>query len=61
MLIVVAKLVTNHVDHGLHLFVVPLRDTKGTITPGITVVDCGQKMGTISSSLLPLPSTNRLC
>lgn len=44
-LIVVANLVVANEKHGLHLFVLQLRDEQGKLTPGITVVDCGQKMG----------------
>jgi len=32
-------------DYGVSAFVVPLRDKKGKTLPGITIEDCGRKMG----------------
>lgn len=45
--IVFAKLITpGGVDHGLHAFIVPLRDPKTlNIYPGIIVGDLGAKVG----------------
>lgn len=33
------------VDHGVHAFVVPLRDDAGRCLPGIEIKDCGYKVG----------------
>lgn len=30
---------------GIHVFVVPLRDQKGNLYPGLEVGDCGPKIG----------------
>lgn len=43
---VVANLVVAGLSHGLHLFILQLRNKNGTLMPGITVADCGEKMGT---------------
>src|SRR5690606_13475277 len=32
-------------DHGVHCFVVPLRDEHGEDLPGVTTSDCGHKGG----------------
>lgn len=42
---VFAKLITDGVDYGVSAFVVPLRDPEGRTLPGITIKDCGRKMG----------------
>ncbi|MBL7950121.1 MAG: acyl-CoA dehydrogenase family protein [Flavobacteriales bacterium] len=42
---VFAKLIVNDVDHGINAFIVPLRDAKGDVLPGITIGDCGPKHG----------------
>ena len=31
--------------HGVHVFVVPIRDGDGHVCPGVRVEDCGEKMG----------------
>ncbi|MEQ8878146.1 MAG: acyl-CoA dehydrogenase family protein, partial [Cyclobacteriaceae bacterium] len=45
MATVFAKLIINDTDYGVNAFVVPLRDTKGKTLKGITIEDCGRKMG----------------
>jgi hypothetical protein len=32
------------VDHGVHAFVVPLRDDAGRCLPGVEIHDCGYKV-----------------
>lgn len=32
-------------DHGVHAFVVPLRDENGNTLPGVEIHDCGYKVG----------------
>jgi acyl-CoA oxidase len=45
MATVFAKLIIDGKDYGVSAFVVPLRDTTGKVLPGITIEDCGHKMG----------------
>ena len=45
MATVFAKLVLDDKDYGVGAFLVPLRDKKGNIHPGVTIEDCGRKMG----------------
>jgi acyl-CoA oxidase len=45
MATVFAKLILDDKDYGVGAFLVPLRDDKGKILPGITIEDCGRKMG----------------
>jgi len=40
-----ARLIINGTDYGVHSFVVPLRNREGETLPGITIGDCGKKMG----------------
>ncbi|MFN8842797.1 MAG: acyl-CoA dehydrogenase [Chryseotalea sp.] len=42
---VFAKMIIDGKDYGVAAFVVPLRDEKGNTLPGITITDCGRKMG----------------
>lgn len=42
---VFAKLIVDGTDHGVNAFIVPLRDAEGRVMPGITIGDCGPKMG----------------
>lgn len=42
---VFARLVTLGEDHGVHCFVVPIRDDAGDDLPGVTTSDCGHKGG----------------
>ena len=32
-------------DHGVHAFIVPLRDDSGDNMPGVEIRDCGYKVG----------------
>ncbi len=32
------------VDHGVHAFVVPLRNDAGQLMPGVEIHDCGYKV-----------------
>lgn len=45
MATVFAKLIIDGHDYGVNAFVVPLRDTNGNVLNGITIGDCGHKMG----------------
>ncbi len=40
-----AKLILDGKDYGVSAFLVPLRDKSGNKLPGITIDDCGRKMG----------------
>lgn len=42
---VFAQLHVGDEEHGVHAFLVPLRDDEGRIEPGITIEDCGLKVG----------------
>ena len=42
---VFAKLIIDKKDYGVSAFVVPLRDKQGQLHPGVTIQDCGRKMG----------------
>ncbi len=45
MATVFAKLMLDGKDYGVSAFVVPLRDKKGKMVKGVTIKDCGRKMG----------------
>lgn len=45
MATVFAKLIIDDTDYGVNAFVVPLRTPKGEMHPGVTITDCGRKMG----------------
>ncbi|HTH57182.1 MAG TPA: acyl-CoA dehydrogenase [Cyclobacteriaceae bacterium] len=45
MATVFAKLIVEGKDYGVCAVIVPLRDKKGNTLPGITIEDCGRKMG----------------
>ncbi|ALM47683.1 acyl-CoA oxidase [Flavobacterium psychrophilum] len=45
MVTVFAKLVINDKDYGVNAFVVPIRDTEKNVLEGVTIEDCGHKMG----------------
>ena len=32
------------IDHGVHAFIVPLRDANGCLLPGVEIHDCGYKV-----------------
>lgn len=42
---VFAQLIVAGEHHGVHAFVVPLRDESGAELPGVRIEDCGEKMG----------------
>ncbi|UPT65465.1 MAG: acyl-CoA dehydrogenase family protein [Sphingobacteriales bacterium JAD_PAG50586_3] len=67
MATVFAKLIIDGADYGVNAFVVPLRDNSGQTLPGITIGDCGLKMGlngvdngTISFANVVIPKDNML-
>jgi acyl-CoA oxidase len=43
--VVFAQLHTDTGQHGVHAFLVPIRDRDGHILPGVTIEDCGLKAG----------------
>lgn len=43
--VVFAQLVTGGETHGVHAFIVDIRDEEGGLVPGIRIEDCGPKMG----------------
>jgi acyl-CoA oxidase len=45
MATVFAKLIIDEKDYGVSAFVVPLRDDEGKLWPGVSIEDCGRKMG----------------
>ncbi|MGQ7944398.1 acyl-CoA dehydrogenase family protein [Flavobacterium sp. WC2509] len=45
MATVFAKLIIAGHDYGVNAFIVPLRDENGVVLKGITIGDCGHKMG----------------
>ncbi|RYZ49979.1 MAG: acyl-CoA oxidase, partial [Sphingobacteriales bacterium] len=67
MATVFAKLIINGKDYGVNAFIVPLRDQEGNMLPGITIGDCGLKMGlngvdngTIMFNQVVVPKENML-
>ncbi|MDZ7876695.1 MAG: acyl-CoA dehydrogenase, partial [Saprospiraceae bacterium] len=45
MAVVFAQLIVGGVNHGIHAVIVPYRDKNGNLLRGVTVKDCGYKMG----------------
>jgi acyl-CoA oxidase len=45
MATVFAKLIIDGTDYGVNAFIVPLRDASGKLHPGVTIKDCGRKLG----------------
>jgi acyl-CoA oxidase len=45
MATVFAKLIIDGTDYGINAFVVPLRTNNGVVLKGVTIGDCGLKMG----------------
>ncbi|MEM6789385.1 MAG: acyl-CoA dehydrogenase [Myxococcota bacterium] len=45
LMVVFAQLETQGQRHGVHAFVVPVRDDDGQLLPGVRIADCGHKMG----------------
>ncbi|WP_432221497.1 acyl-CoA dehydrogenase [Flavobacterium sp. TMP13] len=67
MATVFAKLIIDDHDYGVNAFIVPLRDADATVLNGITIGDCGLKMGlngvdngTISFNNVVIPKENML-
>jgi acyl-CoA oxidase len=67
MATVFAKLLIDGKDYGVNAFIVPLRDATGTVLKGITIADCGLKMGlngvdngTIQFNQVIIPKDNML-
>lgn len=59
---VFARLKIGDADHGVHAFIVPLRDTNGSLLPGVDIKDCGYKvvwgLSFSADSLTALPVTS---
>jgi acyl-CoA oxidase len=45
MAVVFAQLSTRGESHGVHAFVLPIRDEQGKPCPGVSIEDCGHKAG----------------
>lgn len=45
MATVFAQLIVDGERHGVHALVVPVRDAEGNVLPGVSVQDCGHKLG----------------
>jgi acyl-CoA oxidase len=45
MAVVFAQLMTETARHGVHAFLVPIRDEHGQTLPGVAIEDCGVKVG----------------
>ncbi|MEZ7505551.1 acyl-CoA dehydrogenase [Flavobacterium sp. Arc2] len=67
MATVFAKLIIGETDYGVNAFIVPLRDADSKVLKGITIGDCGLKMGlngvdngTISFENVVIPKENML-
>ncbi|CAA9197555.1 acyl-CoA dehydrogenase family protein [Flavobacterium collinsii] len=67
MATVFAKLIIDGHDYGVNAFIVPLRDANGMTLKGVTIGDCGHKMGlngvdngTISFDQVVIPKENML-
>lgn len=45
MATVFAKIIVEGKDYGVAAFVVPLREKNGSLKPGVTIKDCGRKLG----------------
>ena len=43
--VVFAQLVVDGTEHGVHAIVVEIRDRRGRRMPGVTITDCGPKLG----------------
>lgn len=67
MATVFAQLIIDGTNYGVNTFIVPLRDDHGQTLPGITIEDCGPKMGlngvdngTIQFNNVRIPKENML-
>lgn len=47
MAVVFAQLRVGDEEHGVHAFLVPIRDENGVPTRGVSITDCGHKMGLV--------------
>lgn len=45
MAAVFAQLVVDATSHGVHCLLVPIRDESGAVTDGVSIEDCGHKLG----------------
>lgn len=45
MAAVFAQLIVNGQSHGVHAILCPIRDADGNLLPGVTIADCGYKLG----------------
>lgn len=45
MATVFGQLIVGEEEHGVHAILVPIRDESGQPMPGVTIADCGHKMG----------------
>jgi acyl-CoA oxidase len=43
--VVFAQLYVDQVHHGVHVILVPIRNEKGDLFPGVRALDCGTKAG----------------
>jgi acyl-CoA oxidase len=43
--VVFAQLYADGAGHGVHALLVPLRDRRGAVLPGVRIEDCGHKLG----------------
>jgi acyl-CoA oxidase len=43
--VVFARLIVGGTDHGVHALVVPVRDGAGRLADGVSIEDCGEKLG----------------
>lgn len=67
MATVFAKLIIDGKDYGVNAFIVPIRNHDGSVCPGVTIGDCGRKMGlngvdngTIRFDQVVIPKENML-
>ena len=67
MATVFAKLIIGGIDYGVNAFIVPIRDKNSHVLKGITINDCGRKMGlngvdngTINFGQVVIPKENML-
>ncbi|WP_438969350.1 acyl-CoA dehydrogenase family protein [Nonlabens sp.] len=67
MATVFAQLIVDGEEHGIHAFLVPIRDKNGNTMPGITIGDNGHKMGlngvdngTLHFNSISIPKENLL-
>lgn len=67
MATVFAKLMIDGQDYGINAFIIPIRDQNGIVAKGVTIADCGLKMGlngvdngTLSFDTVVIPKENML-